>query len=107
MAKQERSTGNVIWFNGVKGYGFIKPRDGGSDVFVHQTSVISEGFRGLTEGEEVEYSLSLEPGGKLSAIDVTGPNGTNVKGSTGNGQGTGSMAGRGVFGREWGGNRDR
>lgn len=108
MAQQQRFTGTVLWFNGTKGYGFIKPSDGSNDVFVHQSSIRSVGFRSLAEGEEVEFSILSEPGGKSSAVDVTGPNGASVRGSsTSDGQGTGSVGGRGGFGRDWSGGRDR
>jgi CspA family cold shock protein len=48
--------GTVKWFNDSKGYGFIQqPR--GEDVFVHHSAIISDGFRTLSEGEEVEFEL--------------------------------------------------
>ncbi|PKI34649.1 hypothetical protein CRG98_044963 [Punica granatum] len=97
MAQQERLSGTVLWFNDFKGYGFIKPKEGREDVFVHHSSIRSEGYRSLAEGEEVEYSLSLEPGGKsTSAIDVTGQNGSKVKGSSSDGQGSGAGSRRGT-----------
>ncbi|OWM66442.1 hypothetical protein CDL15_Pgr013659 [Punica granatum] len=108
MAQQERLSGTVLWFNDFKGYGFIKPKEGREDVFVHHSSIRSEGYRSLAEGEEVEYSLSLEPGGKsTSAIDVTGQNGSKVKGSSSDGQGSGAGSRRGGFARDWRGSRDR
>ena len=48
--------GKVIWFNRVKGYGFIE-RSGGPDVFVHYTAIISEGYRNLNQGDVVEFEL--------------------------------------------------
>ncbi|HUP42348.1 MAG TPA: cold shock domain-containing protein, partial [Thermoanaerobaculia bacterium] len=45
--------GTVKWFNNAKGYGFIEPVTGGGDVFVHHTAIQMEGFRTLTQGEEV------------------------------------------------------
>lgn len=48
--------GTVKWFNDSKGYGFIQPSDG-EDVFVHHSSILSEGFRTLAEGEEVEFEV--------------------------------------------------
>ncbi|BBO17556.1 cold-shock protein [Candidatus Brocadia pituitae] len=50
------ATGTVKWFNDKKGYGFIS-QDGGQDVFVHQTSIQSEGFRSLAEGDKVEFEV--------------------------------------------------
>jgi CspA family cold shock protein len=64
----ERMTGTVKWFNASKGYGFIA-RDGGEDVFVHQTAIQAEGYRTLEEGQRVEFEV--EAGAK-------GPKANNV-----------------------------
>jgi len=48
--------GTVKWFNESKGYGFIRP-SGGEDVFVHFSAIQTEGFRTLSEGEEVEFEV--------------------------------------------------
>jgi CspA family cold shock protein len=48
--------GTVKWFNDAKGYGFIT-QPGGDDVFVHFSAIVGEGFRTLSEGEEVEFDL--------------------------------------------------
>lgn len=48
--------GKVKWFNETKGYGFIE-HENGSDVFVHHTSILGEGFKTLREGEEVEFQI--------------------------------------------------
>ncbi len=45
--------GTVKWFSQDKGYGFIKPYDGGEDIFVHHTGIAGEGFRTLDEGDKV------------------------------------------------------
>lgn len=50
--------GTVKWFNDSKGYGFIKPEDGGDDLFVHHRQIQGQGFRSLTEGQKVEYEAS-------------------------------------------------
>jgi CspA family cold shock protein len=64
----ERITGTVKWFNGSKGYGFIE-REGGEDVFVHFSSIQGDGYRNLTEGQKVEFSI--EKGAKgLQASNV-------------------------------------
>ena len=52
--------GTVKWFNTQKGYGFIKPEDGGADAFVHITAVQRSGLPGLDEGMQVE-SAQVEP----------------------------------------------
>ena len=62
--------GTVKWFNDSKGYGFIQGPDGGSDVFVHFSSIVGEGFRTLAEGEEVEFEIRETDKG-LQAANVT------------------------------------
>jgi CspA family cold shock protein len=49
------ATGTVKWFNDSKGYGFITPDEGSKDLFVHQSNILSEGFRSLSENARVEY----------------------------------------------------
>jgi CspA family cold shock protein len=62
------STGTVKWFNGQKGYGFIQPDDGGSDVFVHISAVERAGLRGLQEGQKLSYELERDKrSGKTAA----------------------------------------
>jgi CspA family cold shock protein len=51
------STGTVKWFNDSKGYGFITPSEGGSDLFVHHSEIQSEGYASLKEGQSVEYEV--------------------------------------------------
>ena len=65
---ETREAGSVKWFNGQKGYGFIA-RDAGDDVFVHYSAINGEGFRDLTEGERVEFSVEQGPKGP-SAVNV-------------------------------------
>jgi CspA family cold shock protein len=60
--------GNVKWFNDAKGYGFISRPDG-PDVFVHHTAIQGEGFRTLSEGQEVEFDIVDGPKG-LQAANV-------------------------------------
>ncbi|MBP1608866.1 MAG: cold-shock DNA-binding protein family [Acidobacteria bacterium] len=67
----ERETGKVKWFNNAKGYGFIERATGG-DVFVHHTAIQMDGFRTLSEGEEVTFSVTRGPKG-LQAENVTKP----------------------------------
>ncbi len=49
------SKGTVKWFNESKGYGFITPDDGGSDLFVHHSEIQTQGFATLNDGQTVEY----------------------------------------------------
>lgn len=53
----QRERGEVKWFNMSKGYGFIT-RDNGEDVFVHFRSIQGTGRRGLSEGQQVEFTVS-------------------------------------------------
>jgi CspA family cold shock protein len=50
-------TGTVKWFNAQKGYGFIQPQSGGSDVFVHISAVERAGLQTLTEGQKVAFEV--------------------------------------------------
>ncbi len=67
------SRGTVKWFNAAKGYGFISPRDGGDDVFAHYTAIEMEGYKTLTEGQEVEYEVEQGPKGPKAAV-IRAPN---------------------------------
>ncbi|MCL5935782.1 MAG: cold-shock protein [Firmicutes bacterium] len=48
--------GKVKWFNSGKGYGFIESEDG-TDVFVHYSAIMEEGYKSLDEGQEVEFEV--------------------------------------------------
>jgi len=52
------ATGTVKWFSDQKGYGFIKPDDGGKDLFVHYSNVEGDGFKTLQEDQKVEYEAT-------------------------------------------------
>ena len=58
----ERKTGTVKWFNNSKGYGFIEQTEG-EDIFVHYSSISTEGFRTLEEGQSVEFTVVEGPKG--------------------------------------------
>jgi len=64
--------GIVKWFNPTKGFGFIQPDDGGSDVFVHISAVERAGLRSLSEGQKVGFELERDgKSGKMSAGQLT------------------------------------
>jgi cold shock protein len=57
-------TGTVKFFNGERGYGFIKPDDGGRDVFVHITAVEQAGLKVLNEGQRIAFEVERDKKGK-------------------------------------------
>ena len=63
------TTGTVKWFNESKGFGFISPSDGSSDVFVHFSAIQGGGFKTLAEGQAVTFEVENGP---------KGPQATNV-----------------------------
>jgi len=52
------AVGTVKWFDEKKGFGFIIPEDGGADLFVHHSSIVTEGFRTLKDGQKVEFEAT-------------------------------------------------
>jgi cold shock protein len=62
-------TDTVKWFNPTKGYGFIRPSEGGKDVFVHISAVERAGLNSLNEGQTVEYEIESNRG-KGSAVNL-------------------------------------
>ena len=65
-----RKLGTVKWFNRIKGYGFISPKNGGAEVFVHYSVIDAEGYRNLYEGDHVEYE-EIDEGRGPQARNVT------------------------------------
>jgi CspA family cold shock protein len=59
--------GTVKWFNGEKGFGFITPDDGTSDVFVHFSAIQADGYRSLEESQRVEFEVTSSPKGPQAA----------------------------------------
>jgi len=55
-AHVERLKGTVKWFNNAKGYGFLG-REDGPDVFIHYSSITTEGYKSLQEGDQVEFEI--------------------------------------------------
>jgi CspA family cold shock protein len=56
------NTGTVKWFDERKGFGFIKPDNGGKDVFVHTSAVTKSGISNLIEGQKIEFDIQSERG---------------------------------------------
>lgn len=63
------TNGVVKWFNNAKGFGFIEPEGGGDDIFVHYSSIKSDGYRLLNEGQTVTYEAEQGPKG-FHAVEV-------------------------------------
>ena len=59
--------GKVKWFSNEKGYGFITPESGESDVFVHHRAIQGDGFKTLSEGQDVEFDIEQGPKGSHAA----------------------------------------
>ncbi len=62
------TTGTVKWFNSTKGFGFIQPDDGGTDVFVHVSAVERSGMGNIVEGQKIGFEMVRDTkSGKMSA----------------------------------------
>ncbi len=72
----QRESGTVKWFNDAKGYGFIQ-RSQGADVFVHYSAIQGQGFRSLSEGQQVEFEVEQGERGlqakNVSPVDGQSP----------------------------------
>lgn len=62
----DRKTGTVKWFSDQKGFGFLE-QEGGPDVFVHHSAIVSEGYRSLNEGDQVEFTVEQGQKGPAAA----------------------------------------
>jgi|TARA_R100000406_G_scaffold84401_1_gene67361 CspA family cold shock protein len=62
MIMSNTVNGVVKWFNEAKGFGFIE-QQGGADVFAHFSAIVSDGFKTLTEGQRVSFSVTQGPKG--------------------------------------------
>ena len=65
------NTGTVKWFNTAKGFGFIQPDNGSTDVFVHISAVERAGMRSLADGQKIRYDIVQDKrSGKSSADNI-------------------------------------
>lgn len=67
--KEEKYVGKVVWFSNTLNYGFIS-RPGETDIFVHYSDVVSEGFKTLKKDQQVAFSIGVNKRGEPKAIDV-------------------------------------
>ncbi|KAH7442136.1 hypothetical protein KP509_03G072700 [Ceratopteris richardii] len=90
----------------MKGFGFITPNEDNEDLFVQHTLIRSEIFRSLQDGEDVEFIVERANNGRTKVVNVTGPNGSCVQGSSrrgGDNYGFGGGRGSGGTGQGRGG----
>lgn len=74
LALTMRTSGTVKWFNQAKGFGFILPDNGGSDVFVHVSALASTGVDSLGEGQRVSFDVAQDRGKTMAAdLKLEGP----------------------------------
>ena len=67
------ATGTVKWFSNEKGYGFIKPDEGGEDLFVHFSAIAGSGFKTLDEGTKVSFEVTQgQKGPQATDVQIGG-----------------------------------
>ena len=64
------NSGTVKFYNDQKGFGFIAPDDGSTDVFVHATALERAGMRMLNEGQKVSYTTAVDKRNGKTAVDT-------------------------------------
>ncbi len=67
------NSGTVKWFNSEKGFGFISNDEGGDDVFVHFSAIVSgDSYKSLQEGQHVTFDVEADPknSSKMRAVNV-------------------------------------
>ncbi|HCX09283.1 MAG TPA: cold-shock protein [Hyphomonas sp.] len=64
------TNGTVKFYNDQKGFGFIQPDDGGTDVFVHATALERAGMRALSEGQKVSFTTAVDKRSGKTAVDT-------------------------------------
>lgn len=69
-AENRPVTGVVLWFKAQKGYGFVKPDDGGADVFVHVAELAASGLTELQEGQRISFRRDTHGDGRFFAVGI-------------------------------------
>ena len=64
-------SGTVLWFKAQKGYGFVKPDDGGADVFVHVAELAASGLTELNEGQRISFRRDTHGDERFFAVGIS------------------------------------
>ena len=70
ISKPQKTTGIVKWFNDAKGIRYLTCKDTTADVFIHYSAIMTDGFKTVSEGQEVEFEL---------VMGIKGAQGFNIK----------------------------